>query len=75
MASIWGVSPFKGKVEVQATDGKTYTGYVCDMIDKYEFEEEDGVTEDRIILECDGIKGLKSFTESQIESIRQLPED
>ena len=72
MASIWSISPLKGKVEVQTKDGKVYLRWVEDMVSRFEFEEEDGVLEDYLIMRCDGDTGLSSYRESEIVSLRQL---
>ena len=58
MASIWDITPDRRRVEVQTADGKVYVGTVWDVVDKDEFEEEDGVQDDYIIMRCDGDKML-----------------
>ena len=72
MASIWDISPSRRRVEVQMADGKVYVGTVWDVVDKDEFEEEDGVQDDYIIMRCDGDKMLSSFADSEIVSLKIL---
>ena len=72
MASIWDITPDRRRVEVQTADGKVYVGTVWDVVDKDEFEEEDGVQDDYIIMRCDGDKMLSSFADSKIVSLKIL---
>ena len=72
MASIWDITPDRRRVEVQTADGKVYVGTVWDVVDKDEFEEEDGVQDDYIIMRCDGDKMLSSFADAEIVSLKIL---